>query len=246
MACGAVAAIGVFVRHDVTTGSIAFFRHVHVGVQVEKVVWHELKARVYAVLNGKVLAAHGMVQAKGVPGDNVRIDNAAPLLNVMRQATFAVRLVDILTRRVALFFVIRSYPQVLVGPCHALTGKRIGITEDLDGLRWFELVPYRVTGVVGLVGIHKFPITFRVGIASKAAFGAKSIGLDEKGISKGVCVGVCWFHNSVTFHHSILVSIDRHVETCTKVMLVDLAYHARAHFSAPLLGVPGMTRDRVL
>eukprot|EP00977_Amphora_coffeiformis_P018368 scaffold6436_cov158-Amphora_coffeaeformis.AAC.2 len=184
IASTAIAAI--FVSHDVTTGSVAFFGHVHVRIQIEKIVGHELKAHIDTVLDREVFATYGMVQTKRMPRDNVRVGNAAPLLHVVFQTTLSIGLIDVFTRRVALFFVVWSHPQLLVGPCHALARKGVGITKYLDRLRWFELVSNRVTGMIGLVRIHEFPVAFCVGITRKATFSVKRLGLDEKRIAKGI------------------------------------------------------------
>lgn len=49
----ASAAIG----QNVTTFRVAFIGHVHVGIQVEKVHWHEFKAGIDTILHGEVFTS---------------------------------------------------------------------------------------------------------------------------------------------------------------------------------------------
>lgn len=231
---------------DMTTGSILLLGQVHIGIQVMKVDGHEFKAGVDAVLDGKVFATDGMVQAKGMPRHNIRLQNTAFLLAIVGQpVALTIALVHILSSGITFLFMEGGHPQLLVCPGHALPTDRIGVVEHSCRVNRLQLETYGVPGVVRLFGIHKLPITLRLRIARESTFRFQRLFLNIKRVSERIRFRVCGFCHRITLHNGIFVTIYRHVETSTKVVLMNITHYTRAHFGAILARFTGLTRNCV-
>src|SRR3954447_25765337 len=136
-------------------------REVNAWIAIEEPAGHQLEPGEDAGLDGKVFWPDLMMEAEYVPEDNVGILDVAILLDEIRYTSGAVRMVHVLTGRIALFRIIGRDPQLVLDEVRPPPRRRLRMNERRDRMARLELVCRRRPDPVPAVGVDNLPGTMR-------------------------------------------------------------------------------------